>query len=230
MPVATTTALLIGGALAGGIASSVAASEAADAQKDAAMAGMDATERARVEARNDLRPYVETGYDANALMADLYGFNGPEAQTAAQGRFRTDPGYQFQMSEGLRAVEGSAAARGSALSGGTLQALQSRGQGIADQSYGNWYSRLSDMGRQGQASAAGSADISQRAGAQTAALWGDYGAARAGGALGVGGSISDSLSGAMKAYGYGAGRYGGGGDGSGYMLPTGEPRGYYVRA
>lgn len=206
MPVATTTALILGGAmLAGGVAAGVGASEAADAQKDAAMAGMDATERARVEARNDLRPFVETGYDANAMMADLYGFNGEEARAAAQGRFRSDPGYEFQRSEGLRAVEGSAAARGSALSGGTMKALQTYGQGLADQSYGNWYNRLSDMGRTGQASAAGSADISMRSGAQTAGLWADYGAAQAGGALGIGNAITGTLNNAIKAYGYASG-------------------------
>jgi hypothetical protein len=200
-------AVAIGGAaLIGGIASGVSANSAANAQKDAAYAGMQATEKARQEGRADLRPFVESGYDANELQADLYGFNGPEKQAAARARFQSDPGYEFQRSEGLRAVEGSAAARGSAISGGTLKALQTYGTGLADQSYGTWYDRLSQMASRGQASAAGSADISQRAGAQTAGLWSDYGAARAGGALGVGNAITGSLSDAMKGYGYAKGK------------------------
>lgn len=206
MPIATTTALILGAAAIGGAASAVSANEAADAQKDAAVAGMDATERARREGRADLRPFVESGYNANTLMADAYGFNGPEKQAAARSRFQSDPGYEFQRSEGLRAVEGSAAARGSALSGGTMKALQSYGTGLADQSYGNWWDRLSGISRQGQASAAGSADISQRAGAQSAQLWGDYGAARAGGALGTGSAITGAMSDALKGYGYAKGK------------------------
>lgn len=209
MPVATTTAILAGGALLGGVASAVSANSAANAQKDAAYAGMQATERARNQARADLQPFTQTGVSANNLQADLYGFNGPEAQARAKAQFQTDPGYQFSFDEGQRAVQGSAAARSSTLSGGTLKALTDYGIGRGNQAYGQWYDRLDALSNRGQSSAAGQANITQQAGRDTANLWGDYGAARAGGALGVGNAITGSLNSALQGYGYTQG-YGGG--------------------
>jgi len=55
--------------------------------------------------------------------------------------FEADPGYQFRMSEGMRGVEGSAAARGGLLSGAAQKAIQKYGQGLASQEYGNAYGR-----------------------------------------------------------------------------------------
>lgn len=55
--------------------------------------------------------------------------------------FQADPGYQFRMDEGMRALEGSAAARGGLLSGAAMKAIQKYGQGVASQEYGNAYSR-----------------------------------------------------------------------------------------
>jgi hypothetical protein len=52
-----------------------------------------------------------------------------------------DPGYAFRMSEGMKALERSAAARGGLLSGGTLKATQRFGQDLASQEYQNAYNR-----------------------------------------------------------------------------------------
>lgn len=56
--------------------------------------------------------------------------------------FTRDPGYQFRMDEGARGVEASAAARGGALSGGALKALDRYNQGFASTEYGNAYNRF----------------------------------------------------------------------------------------
>jgi len=53
----------------------------------------------------------------------------------------TDPGYGFRLSEGLKALERSAAARGGLLSGGTGKALTRYGQEAASQEYGNAFNR-----------------------------------------------------------------------------------------
>lgn len=42
-----------------------------------------------------------------------------------------DPAYRFQMEQGMKAIQGSAAARGTLLTGGTLKALDRFGQGLA---------------------------------------------------------------------------------------------------
>lgn len=52
-----------------------------------------------------------------------------------------DPGYDFRLAEGQKALERSAAARGGLKSGGTLKALTDYAQGMASQEYQNSYNR-----------------------------------------------------------------------------------------
>jgi hypothetical protein len=52
-----------------------------------------------------------------------------------------DPGYQFRLKEGMRALENSAAARGGLLSGGTLKGIQRYGQDMGSQEYQNAFNR-----------------------------------------------------------------------------------------
>jgi hypothetical protein len=56
-------------------------------------------------------------------------------------QFQADPGYGFRMSEGMKALERSAAARGGLLSGGTGKALQRFGQELGSQEYQNAFNR-----------------------------------------------------------------------------------------
>ena len=55
--------------------------------------------------------------------------------------FKTDPGYAFRMSEGMKALERSAAARGNLLSGATLKGAQRYGQDLASQEFQNAFNR-----------------------------------------------------------------------------------------
>jgi hypothetical protein len=65
---------------------------------------------------------------------NLQGFIDP-------AKFQVDPGYQFRLSEGLKAVNAASAARGKLRSGDAAMALQARGEGLANQGYGDWYNR-----------------------------------------------------------------------------------------
>lgn len=56
-------------------------------------------------------------------------------------QFQADPGYAFRLSEGQKALERSAAARGGLLSGGTGKALQRFGQDYGSQEYTNAFNR-----------------------------------------------------------------------------------------
>ena len=63
---------------------------------------------------------------------------------------RNTPGYQFARDEGLQAIQRSAAAKGTLLTGGTLKGLARYGEGIADQLYNETYDRylrLADLGQ-----------------------------------------------------------------------------------
>jgi hypothetical protein len=64
----------------------------------------------------------------------------PEAFTG-QVDLQADPGYQFRLSEGLKALDRQAAARGGLISGGALKASQRYGQDMASQEYGQAYNR-----------------------------------------------------------------------------------------
>ena len=70
------------------------------------------------------------------------GVRGPEAATAARSAFNTSPGYDFARDEALKAIERSQAGRSMLLSGNTLEALQNRAVGLANQEYGSWLDRL----------------------------------------------------------------------------------------
>jgi len=56
-------------------------------------------------------------------------------------QFQQDPGYAFRMSEGMKGLERSAAARGGLLSGGMLKGIQRYGQDMASQEYQNAFNR-----------------------------------------------------------------------------------------
>ena len=72
-------------------------------------------------------------------------FEAPAPFEAPTGEevLAADPGYQFRLSEGRRALEGSAAQRGTLRSGATLQALMDYGQNTASQEYDKAYNRAS---------------------------------------------------------------------------------------
>ena len=66
---------------------------------------------------------------------------GSLARPFGTEQFQADPGYAFRQSEGMKALERSAAARGNLLSGGTLKGIQRFGQELASQDYGNAFNR-----------------------------------------------------------------------------------------
>lgn len=68
-------------------------------------------------------------------------FTMPTGQEA----LNQDPGYQFRMQEGMKAINASAAAKGGLQSGAALKAAQQYGQGLASQEYGNVYARSRDV-------------------------------------------------------------------------------------
>ena len=99
------------------------------------------------------QPFYDTGMDSLSQLADILGINGPEAAAAARERFQTSPGYQFQLDEGVRAIDRSAAARGGLYSGQTGRDLMTFGTGLANQEFNNYLSRLAELAGSGQGAA-----------------------------------------------------------------------------
>lgn len=84
--------------------------------------------------REDLAPWREVGTRALA---------GLEANDFMDD-WQQDPGYQFRMDEGLKAINAGASARGNLHSGATMKGLTRFGQDYASQEYGNVYNRESN--------------------------------------------------------------------------------------
>ncbi len=134
-----------------------------------------ATDSAYGIARGDLTgadyyaPWYGTGQNANTMYANALGLNGAEGNTAARGAFQASPGYDWQVQQGLNALNRTAASRGSLAGGGQSIALQNSGQNMANQQWQNWLSGLTGMSQQGMQAAAG------KTGQQNALASLDYG-------------------------------------------------------
>jgi hypothetical protein len=111
--------------------------------------------------RNDLAPFRDAAGPTLQAQQDLLGLNGQDAATAAMANFQQSPGYQWQLGQGLRAVDAGAAASGMLRSGATLKAEETYGQGLANQDFGNYYNRLMGISTLGENAAAGGASTAQ---------------------------------------------------------------------
>ena len=65
----------------------------------------------------------------------------PEFQAPTMEEALSDPGYQASLKQGQDLLEGSAAARGTLRTGGTLRDLVDYGQGAAAKQYGDVFNR-----------------------------------------------------------------------------------------
>lgn len=126
-------AAILGSALLG----SRSASKAADVQASAADRAAD-VQREIFERQVELgKPYREAGELALNKLIPL----ATEYTPFGMQQFQADPGYGFRMSEGMKALERGAAARGGLLSGATLKGVQRFGQDLASQEYQNAFNR-----------------------------------------------------------------------------------------
>ncbi len=90
-----------------------------------------------------LGQYYQTQYGGGAnAYGDATGANGAAGFDRAQTNFRADPGYGFQLDQGLQALQRTHAAAGNLSSGNADADTLKFSQGLADQSYGNYVSRL----------------------------------------------------------------------------------------
>ncbi len=182
----------IGGAaglgLAGSIIGSNAAGSASDKQTAASQYATDVQKQQYDQTRQDQAPWRDAGGKALGDIAngDWHDFGS--------GDFHQDPGYDFRMQEGQKALERSAAARGGLQSGGTMRALTRYGQDYASGEYQNAYNRFNNDRTQRFNRLSSVAGIGQQSNNQVAQAGQNYasaagqnaiGAANAQGAAGV---------------------------------------------
>ena len=96
------------------------------------------------QSREDQMPWLNQGKTSLNQLAGLMAPGKQLTRSFGSADFRADPGYQFRLSEGMRGVENSAAARGGLLSGNALKALANYSQQSASNEYMNAYNRFNN--------------------------------------------------------------------------------------
>lgn len=217
MPVA---GAIIGGisAIGGGLIASSGAKKAAKAQESAAREAQAAQERMFQRQTELQEPFRQAGLTAQQQIMQLLGIGG-DAGAAGYGslakpfgkdQFEADPGYAFRQSEGMKALERSAAARGNLMSGATMKGIQRFGQDLASQEYQNAFNRyqveraarlnpLQSLMGAGQSSANTLTGAAGQFGQASAANAMNAGAARASGYVGSANALASALSGVGSA-------------------------------
>lgn len=183
-----------GASIYGANAQSNAAAQSAAIQKQMADQSIAAQKEMYQQGRADLQPYRESGVTAQNQLMQMLGIGG-DVNAANYGKygkdfgmsdFTADPGYAFRLSEGMKGLNASAAARGGMISGAALKAATNYGQQAGSQEYTNAFNRyqtnrnnqiapLMDFERLGQASAAGSAAAANTTGANLGSTYTNLG-------------------------------------------------------
>jgi len=138
-------------------------------------------------------PTQQRSADFGSLMQDF------SAQDMEQ-----DPGYAFRISEGQKALDRSAAARGGLQSGSALKAAARYGQDMGSQEYQNAFNRyqtnrqnklqpLMSLAGMGQAAASNQAGYAGQYGQNAAQAYGDIGNAQASSTMGQANAIAGGL-------------------------------------
>jgi hypothetical protein len=161
-------AAIIGGSVLSAGASVLGSSKAAGG----ATAASDAQKQMYLQTRADLSPFAQAGAGVlpslNALAMSGPTGGGPDyvAQAAGerplqmtQANLEATPGYQFDLSQGLKATQSAAAARGLGVSGAALKGAATYATGLANKTYQDQFNlqqqRFTDLlnlntGQQGQ--------------------------------------------------------------------------------
>ena len=91
--------------------------------------------------RADQAPWLAAGKNALAQIASGTGAGGSLIKPFSLADFQADPGYDFRVSEGEKAIQRAASGRGGLYSGATLKALARFNQDTASGEYNNAYNR-----------------------------------------------------------------------------------------
>lgn len=141
-------AAVVGSAVVGGVMANKASKTQATATGDASAAQLQAQRETNEmqwdmyeQNRKDQEPWRKAGEVALGQLGTGLKAGGEFNRNFTLKDFQADPGYAFRQSEGQKAIDNSAAARGSSLSGATLKALTRYGQDTASAEYQNSYNR-----------------------------------------------------------------------------------------
>jgi len=218
---------IAGAGVLGAGASIYASSQAADAQKEGIAASADAQQRMFDKQVELQEPFRQGGVTAQNRLMTLLGLSpggdsgltvdqndpnfGKYSRDFGMADYQADPGYAFRLSEGMKGLQNSAAARGLLSSGSTLKGITDYSQGQASQEYGNAYNRyqtnranqinpLQSLMGSGQTSANTLTNAAGQLGQGLGQAAAATGAANASAYMGAGNALTNALSGGLNAY------------------------------
>lgn len=204
--------------LAGGLIASSGARQAASTQADAATKAADVQSQSSDKAlalQEKLynqqvglqEPYRQAGLTGQNRLMELLGLGGNTgaagygqyARDFGASDFQADPGYAFRLSEGQKALDRQAAARGGLISGGALKAATRYGQDMGSQEYQSAFNRY-QQNRANQLQPLGNLMASgQSAASNQGAAAGNYGASAGNLITGAGNAMAGGIMGAGQA-------------------------------
>jgi hypothetical protein len=107
--------------------------------------GMTGSKDALATAKGEFLPLSQMYNKGASLYGDALGINGAAGTANAQGAFTSSPGYQWQVSQGMDAINRRRAAGGMLNSGNADIDALTYGQGLAKQDYGSWLAGLQGL-------------------------------------------------------------------------------------
>jgi len=189
-----------------------ASKKAANVQAQAARDAQAAQDRRYEDQKALQEPFRQGGLTAQQEIMQLLGIGGDKnapgygslGKSFGTEQFQQDPGYAFRQSEGMKALERSAAARGNLMSGSTMKGIQRFGQDLASQEYQNAFNRyqteraaklnpLQSLMGSGQSAANVMTGAAGQMGQNEAANLYNAGQARASGYIGSANALNNAL-------------------------------------
>jgi hypothetical protein len=186
------------------------ATTASNAQKSAADSASATQLNMFNKMQGNLQPFMDVGTAANsALSSQLPSLTAPINMN--ETTLQNTPGYQFNLTQGLKSVQNGAAARGLGVSGAALKGAASYATGLADSTYQNQfnnaqtnrqttYNMLSGQQALGENAAAGVGNAGIATGNSIAGNTIGAGNASAAAANSIGQSVGNAGNSALQGY------------------------------
>lgn len=209
---------IIGAGVVGAGATIYSASKASSAQQSAANNATAEQANMFNTTQANLAPYISAGTGAQTQLTNaLPALTAPV--TMNESALQQTPGYQFNLTQGLKSVQNSAAARGLGVSGAALKGASTFATGLADNTYQNQfnnavtnqtnaYNRLLGVVQTGESAAAGQGSIGAQTGANIAGTTIAGGNAAAAGYNAIGTGVTNATNN-LSGYALIKGLYGG---------------------
>src|SRR5665213_2192780 len=139
--IAVATLGSLGAGIIGAGASIYGSSQAANAQEQAAQTASNTQMSMFNQDQADLAPYMQGGQTGLNMLTNQIG-NLTTPINMNESTLQQTPGYQFNLTQGLKATQNSAAARGLGVSGAAMKGAASYASGLANSTYGTYVNQL----------------------------------------------------------------------------------------